>query len=180
MHVFSLAQCVGYVAFVFGIAAFLQKDDRRLKIFIGIECLVYATHFWLLGSMPSAFSALVSFVRSMLSLKTRSRIVVAVIICVNIVFGIFYVKNWVGWLPIASSCFATVAFFMMQGIAMRLVLLVCTLLWLANNILCGSIGGTLLETSIAIANGSTIARLLAEARSTAKGEGIWALLRKAS
>jgi hypothetical protein len=42
---------------------------------------------------------------------------------------------------------------------MRAVLLVCTLLWLANNILSGSIGGTLLESVIALANISTIIRL---------------------
>jgi hypothetical protein len=28
---FSPAQCVGYVAFVLGVTAFLQKDDRRFK-----------------------------------------------------------------------------------------------------------------------------------------------------
>jgi hypothetical protein len=43
---------------------------------------------------------------------------------------------------------------------MRLLLLMCTLLWLANNILSGSIGGTLLECVIATANITTMIRLL--------------------
>ena len=65
-----------------------------------------------------------------------------------------------GWLPIISSCTATVAIFYWSGVRLRLALLVCTLLWLANNIISHSIGGTVLETFIAIANISTIVGML--------------------
>jgi hypothetical protein len=43
---------------------------------------------------------------------------------------------------------------------MRLVLLMSTFLWLANNILSGSIGGTALEATIATVNVVTMTRLL--------------------
>lgn len=43
---------------------------------------------------------------------------------------------------------------------MRGVLLLSTLLWLANNFLAGSVGGTLLELVIGAANGSTCYRIL--------------------
>jgi hypothetical protein len=52
--------------------------------------------------------------------------------------------------------------FLMRGVRMRLMLLVSTSLWLTNNILSGSIGGTLLETTIATINIITITRLLKE------------------
>jgi hypothetical protein len=29
---FAPAQCVGYIAFVLGVASFTQHDDRRLKL----------------------------------------------------------------------------------------------------------------------------------------------------
>ena len=47
---------------------------------------------------------------------------------------------------------------------MRLLLLVTTLCWLANNILSGSIGGTLLEAIIALVNGATMLRLWRQGR----------------
>ena len=47
---------------------------------------------------------------------------------------------------------------------MRGVLLVCTLLWLVNNVLSGSVGGTVLEALIAMINLSTVARLVLEGR----------------
>jgi uncharacterized membrane protein len=49
---------------------------------------------------------------------------------------------------------------------MRIVLFVCTLLWLVNNALSLSIGGTVLEAIIAAVNLWTIIRMIIEKRST--------------
>jgi hypothetical protein len=160
MELFSVAQCVGYVAFALGVTAFFQKIDHRLKFFNASECLAYAVHFMLLGNYPGAASALISSVRSFLAIKIRSPLLAAVIIGLNIVVGLTLAKSWVGWFPVGASSIATLAVFTMRGVPMRLALLVSTFLWLANNIICGSIGGTLLETIIAIVNGSTMFRIL--------------------
>ena len=50
---FSLAQCTGYIAFVLGVGCFLQKEDRRFKLFMAGECLAYIVHFASLGN-PTA------------------------------------------------------------------------------------------------------------------------------
>jgi hypothetical protein len=162
MQYFSVAQCLGYVAFVLGVAAFLQKDDRRLKLLIACESLVYAMHFALLGNPPAAASALVSSVRTVLSLRTRSLIVAAVIVGVNLAVGVLFARSGAGWLPVVASAAATVAVFVLQGIRLRFVLLGCTALWLVNNVICRSVGGVLLESTIAVASISTIIRLFAE------------------
>ena len=157
---FSPAQCIGYLAFVLGVTAFLQKSDRRLKGFNAVQGLAYAAHFLLLGSFPASASSLISAFRSFLALRTRSLWVAALVIVVNVAAGAVLVRGGTGWLTVIASCLATLAVFMLQGIPMRLVLLACTFLWLANNILCGSIGGTLLEATIAVINISTMIRLL--------------------
>jgi hypothetical protein len=72
--------------------------------------------------------------------------------------------NVLGWLPIIAFCIATVAVFFLQGVTMRLCFLSSTLLWLVNNIASGSIGGTLLEATIAVVNVSTILRMQRDAR----------------
>lgn len=157
---FSPAQCVGYIAFILGVTAFLQKNDRRLKGFNAIQGIAYAVHFLLLGSFPASASSLISAVRSFLALRTRSLWVAALVIGVNVAAGAVLVRSAAGWLTVIASCLATLAVFLLQGIPMRLVLLACTFLWLINNILCGSIGGTMLESTIAIINISTMIRLL--------------------
>jgi hypothetical protein len=96
-------------------------------------------------------------------LKKRSPWVAFVIIAINLLAGFATAKTGLRWLPVISSCAATVAVFFMQGIPLRLVLLFCTFCWLANNILSGSIGGTMLEVVIVIVNVSTMIRMLAPA-----------------
>ena len=159
MHYYSFPQCVGYVAFILGVTAFLQKNDRRLKVFVAGESFAYVAHFVLLGNFPASASAFVSGTRSLLSLKSRSPYLAGAIVAVNLGFGIVLAKTPLGWLPVIASSVGTLAVFLMQGIPMRVALFVATLLWLANNIISGSIGGTLLELVIATVNIWTMTRL---------------------
>jgi hypothetical protein len=159
MHPFSPAQVVGYVALILGVTGFLQRDDRRLKLFVAGECFVYVVHFTLLGHPPAASSALVSGVRTLLSVRFRSGWLAAASIAINVGLAVALSTHGAGWLPVVSSCLGAVAVFTMQGIPMRLVLLASTSLWLANNVLSGSVGGTVLESLIAATSISTIIRM---------------------
>ena len=160
MALFSPAQVVGYIALALGITAFLQKSDDRLKLFNATQGLVYALHFVLLGNLPASTSALLSSLRSFLALRYRSWLLGAAIIGANVGLGAVFVRHTAGWLPVVGSSIATIAIFTMRGVPFRSVLLASTLLWLANNILTGSIGGTLLELANAAVNISTIIRMV--------------------
>lgn len=159
MHIFSPAQVVGYLALVLGVTAFLQKSDQRLKFFNATQSLVYALHFVLLGHLPACASSLVSSLRSFLALRSQSMWLGAVMIAANLGLGVAFVTSWAGWLPVIGSCIATFAIFTMRGIPFRIVLLTSTLFWLANNIITGSIGGTVLELANVTINISTMIRM---------------------
>ena len=159
MHFFAPAQLVGYLALALGITAFLQKHDDRLKFFNATQGLVYALHFVLLGNLPACSSALLSSVRSFLALRYRSPLLGAVIVAANLALGAVFAGSKTGWLPVIASTIATIAIFTMRGIPFRCVLLASTLLWLANNVLTGSIGGTILELANVVINISTMLRL---------------------
>lgn len=156
---FSLAQLTGYVAFAVGVYSFLQKDDRRLKATIGAQAFSYAVHFLLLGSSAAAAASLVTSVRAVLSLYTRSSWVAVAILAANVTLGFVTAESAVGWLPVLASCAGTAAFFWFEGIPMRLILLGATACWLTNNLILGSIGGTLLELFLAAVNAWTCYRL---------------------
>ena len=155
----SPAQLFGYVAFVLGVASFLQKNDRRFKWFMAGECLAYVVHFLLLGIPTAAASSGVSLVRSLLSLYTRSAWVAFAVVLVNLALGYGLATQWWNWLPLMASCIGTLALFLLHGIRMRLVMLIGTLLWIVNNVLSGSIGGTALELTILAVNCTTIWRM---------------------
>ncbi|WP_338768210.1 YgjV family protein [Massilia sp. METH4] len=156
---FSPAQCVGYIAFVLGVGSFLQTDDRRFKLFMAGECLAYVVHFALLGNHTAVASSTMSLLRSLLALRTRSVWVALAVVAINICLGLYLVKQPSDWLPLGASCLGTLALFLLQGIPMRLVMLVGTIFWIANNVISGSIGGTALEVVIAVVNIVTITRM---------------------
>lgn len=155
----SPAQLFGYLAFALGMACFLQTDDRRFKIFMALECLSYVVHFALLGQPTAVASSLVSLGRSVAAIRSRSPWVAGFFIALSLGLGAWLQTGWLSLLPIAASCIGTTALFFLHGVRMRLLMLVGTLLWLANNLLVGSIGGSLLEATIAVTNGWTIWRL---------------------
>ena len=166
---FSPAQCVGYIAFVLGVASFMQKDDRRFKMFMAAECLAYIIHFALLGNPTAVASSTMSLLRSVLALYTRSRWVAAGVVAMNVVLGLSLATRMTDWLPLAASCVGTLALFLLRGIPMRLMMLGGTFLWIANNVIAGSIGGTALEIVIALVNGTTIWRMTRVAPPVAAG-----------
>jgi len=167
----SPAQLVGYVAFVLGGTAFLQRDDRRLKVFLAAECAAYVVHFFLLGNPTAAASSAVSGCRTLITIWSRSRRLALLFMASYLVIGATLANSLAAWLPVVGSCLATWGMFRMHGIRMRLVMLVSTSMWLTNNILSGSVGGTLLEALIATANITTIVRMVRMVRLASEDAG---------
>lgn len=161
---FSPAQCVGYVAFVLGVSSFLQRDDRRFKQFMAAECLAYIVHFSLLGNPTAVASSTMSLLRSVLALRTRSVWVAVVIVAANLAFGLALATRPSDWLPLSASCLGTFALFLLRGVPMRLVMLCGTGLWIANNLIVGSVGGSALEIVIACVNIRTTWLMARDAR----------------
>jgi hypothetical protein len=161
---FSPAQWVGYAAFVLGVSSFMQKDDRRFKGFMAAECLAYIVHFALLGRPTAVASSTMSLLRSVLALYTRSRWVAFCVIAANLALGLSLATRPSDWLPLGASCIGTLALFLMEGVRMRAMMLCGTGLWIVNNVIAGSIGGTALELVIAAVNILTIRRMRRDAR----------------
>jgi hypothetical protein len=156
----SPAQLTGYVALVLGVTAFLQRDDRRLKLIISAECVAYVVHFGLLGNPAAAASALVSTGRNLLSVWWQSAWLAAATVGANVALALALRTTGTGWIPVVGSCLGAIAVFLFRGVPMRLVLLSSTALWLLNAILSGSVGGTVLEALIATASITTIVRMV--------------------
>ncbi|WP_395344883.1 YgjV family protein [Ningiella sp. W23] len=156
---FDLAQAVGMVSFILGIVCFYQKDDRRLKISMVLMNVNHAIHFAMLSATTACVGALLAVVRTGISLKTSSRRVAYVFIFITLLWGASLADEWVDMLPILGSCIGTYALFCLKGIAMRVAFLFGAMCWLANNLLIGSIGTSLLEFTLIVVNISTIFRI---------------------
>ncbi|WP_428804039.1 YgjV family protein [Vibrio kyushuensis] len=166
MEYLNLAQVLGYVSFVLGVSAFYQKDDKKLKIIMVIFNLNHMLHYLLLGSIVSVLSALLSTLRTAAAIYVSSKKVAAVFIFISLVSGVWLSNSiWELW-PILGTIIGTYSVFVLKGIQMRIGFLIGATCWLTNNILVGSIGGTLLEVTLISVNLMTIFRLLREQRQT--------------
>jgi hypothetical protein len=170
MHPLSPAQLLGYLALVLGVSGFLQRDDRRLKLLVSAECFVLVAHFALLGRPPAATSALVSGFRTGLSAWYRSAWLAAASVAATVGLALAVGTTGAGWIPVFGSSLGGIALFTLRGIPMRLMVLTSTCCWLVNNVLAGSIGGTVLESLIATASVTTIVRMALAARADAAAE----------
>ncbi len=153
------AQWLGFLSFALGISTFYQKDDRKLKLVMLIFNLNHTIHYFLLGSLVSALSALLSFCRTATAIRTSSKYATIFFVIAGVVLGARVVESWLDLLPIVGTTIGTIAVFSLQGIRMRLAFLVGGICWLINNIIVGSIGGTLLEACLVSVNLLTIYRL---------------------
>ncbi|MDG2595120.1 YgjV family protein [Vibrio parahaemolyticus] len=153
------AQALGFISFGLGFSVFYQKNDRHLKILMLIFNLNHLLHFLLLGSMVSALSALLSALRTTTAIFVSSKRVAAVFIVISLVSGFWVAEQWRDLWPIIGTVIGTYSVFCLSGIRMRIGFLLGASCWLTNNILVGSIGGTLLEITVIVMNLLTIYRL---------------------
>lgn len=156
-----LAQALGLLSYLLGVLCFYQKDDRKLKIIMVVMNINNAIHFTLLGAPSAAVGSSVSAVRTWLAVYISSRYLAVVFISITLVAGAYCSDSIQDIFPILGTCIGTFAIFCLKGIKMRIAFLCGALCWLTNNILVGSIGGTLLELTLLTVNATTIRRLLA-------------------
>lgn len=154
-----IAQALGFVSFGLGVLCFYQKDDRRLKIIMIIMSLNNTVHFALLGAPTASFGAALSMARAWLALHTSSLWAALAFIGLTLVIGAQMADRLVDWLPIVATSIGTYALFCLKGIKLRMAFLCGAMCWLANNIIVGSIGGTLLEITLLAVNLNTIRRI---------------------
>ena len=166
MFELNLAQFFGMISFTLGVLCFYQRDDKRLKMMMRLLQLNNVLHFGLLGAWTASLSALIAVGRTGLALRTRSRRLAYLFIVLGVVLGFLVGDRWTDIFPILGTCMGTYALFCLSGIAMRLAFLLGACFWLTNNIIVGSLGGTLLEATLIAVNLNTIRRLYRARRLT--------------
>ncbi len=161
---FSVAQMFGHVTFLLGMVTFSRKSDTHFKKWLTAQNLLYATHFYLMGNPAAMAGALLSAARNVLSMKTRALWLAFLLLSLNVALGFVFVHSLWNVLPLLATAVATLSMFRLEGMRLRCGMLVATLLWLVNNLHTGSIGGTVMETTIALVSVVTIFRLWRDAR----------------
>lgn len=154
----------GHATLVLSLVTFSRKHDGHFKAWLTGQNLLYAIHFFLMGNPAGTAGSMLSAARNVLSFRTRSMTLALILLAINAALGFWVVE--VAWnvIPLIATAIATISMFRFQGVRLRFGVLCATLLWLVNNILTGSISGTVMESVIAVMSSITIYRLYRDSR----------------
>ncbi|PSU46366.1 hypothetical protein C9J12_18980 [Photobacterium frigidiphilum] len=152
-------QTIGIVAFLIGATAFLHQDGHKFRLHLTVFQIVLCSHFILMGAVTAAVGCGISALRSYASTRTQSSPVMWFFIGLLWVMGLPNVEYSYEILTIFGASVATWSLFKAQGIHMRLLILFNSFCWLTNNLLLGSIGGTMMEATFIIVNAVTIYKM---------------------
>ncbi|ANI30205.1 membrane protein [Yersinia entomophaga] len=158
MTFYWFAQAVGVLAFFVGITMFFNRDERRFKLQLSAYSAIIGGHFFLMGASAAGSSALLNALRTLISTKTRSSIVMVVFIILTLTLGLWRMHHVVELLPIIGTVASTWALFRTHGLTTRCIMWCSTACWVIHNIWLGSIGGSLIEGSFLLINGFNIIR----------------------
>ena len=140
-----LAQALGIVAFAISLVGYLSPCDRRLKIMMTTGIGLLALQFVLFGSWLVASSLLVNSGRTWLSIHRKGLRWFVPVAAVQLALGLALAKQPFDALPIAGSIVGSFGLLCLQGIGLRVAMLITTALWFGNNVIWWSIGGMMLD-----------------------------------
>lgn len=156
-----LYQSIGIIGFACGCYAFAEKDSRKFKLKLGVFNSVMIIHFVLMGAYTSAGVIFVAALRTFISTYTKSTAVMLTCMTAIVFAGAYTLSSHSEILTIVGAVIGTYALFKLDGVVMRVCILVNSLCWFINNLLLGSIGGIAAELIFIVINITTIFRLLA-------------------
>ena len=140
-----LAQALGVVAFLASLIGYLSPHDRRLKVMMTAGIGLLAIQFVLFGSWLVAVSLLVNASRTWLSIHRKGLRWFIPVAAIQLALGLALAKQPFDALPILGSIVGSYGLLCLQGIGLRVAMLITTALWFGNNIIWWSIGGMLLD-----------------------------------
>lgn len=153
-------QFFGLVALVLCLVAFSSKHDDRLLVILISANVAFALQFVFFQSWTAAALTVLVIVRIVLARRyLGSQRVMAGVLAASGIAAALTWQSWVDVLPLTAMVLGTVGMFLLRGISMRVFLGLAALAWMLNNLLIGTIGGTLAEALIVVTNIITIIRL---------------------
>ncbi len=156
-----IGQIIGFIAFTLGLIATLNKCDKKMKNIHWISLIFWVIHYFLIWLYTAVAADFIWALRNFLSVKYKwnIKVIISIIILYLISLIITY-KDLYSLLPIISWILVTFAFFKLEWIKMRLVLIFCWSMWLIYTYIWHSIWWLTIEVFLMSANIITITRLL--------------------
>ena len=155
-----LGQVFSLIGLGLCLAGFSSKRDDRLLVLLISANVAFAIHFVLFESWTAAALTVLVVVRIFLARKYPGNLKVMFgLLVLSVIAAALTWRTMVDVFPLLAMTLATLGMFLCRGIPLRIMLGLAAFAWMMNNILIGSIGGTITEGLILVTNVITIFRI---------------------
>lgn len=135
-----IIQGIGFIGALFIIYAFSISDDRKLINFSALGSFLFSVHYLMLGSELTALLVFIGSLRIFITQFYKSKKLMWFFIALSAAPVTLVTESWQVIVP-AASVLATYVYFSFNGIKMRTGLILCTSLFLINDLILGSWSG---------------------------------------
>ncbi len=112
------------------VSAFLQRNDSNVVKILLIANIFWICHFYFMWIYTWLAISSLGFFRLVLSMKYKKNIKLYYVFLILIIWlGTLTYENPISLLPMVSSALSTYWFFFLEGVKLRLVLLLCSSFW---------------------------------------------------
>lgn len=144
-------QGIGFIGYVIGLWAGLQKKDDRLFLGFSVAFLFFTAHHWLLNNQMAAASALLIGIRMYLNRSLNGLIIAVPFSIAACILAYFTYQDFYSLMPLTAVLVATIGTAYTKGIKLRYILMCCCLCWLIHDTAKGSYAGTVQDlTNISV------------------------------
>lgn len=152
MSAFLLSQLLVAIAFCFDVASMQLRKKNQVLACLSIACVLLAWHFYLIDAHTAALAFVISAMRFMVSVFTRSLWAMAFFMGLIVAATLYSYAGVLSLMVATSSLLSTWAAFRASDRHFRLVLLVCASILIVHNVLAGTPAAVVLELFFVASN----------------------------
>ena len=144
MYIFG--QALGIIGFLVSIYSFLQKDDKKMKCYLGHSSVLVSIGYYMIGAWTGSISMLISAARNYAAaFGAKNTKLYVLFLVITVICGVYTYEKPFDMLPVIGAMTATTALFMFHGVMMRVLMVVACGLWLSYDVINWAIGPMMME-----------------------------------
>ncbi|MDD3793685.1 MAG: YgjV family protein [Candidatus Gracilibacteria bacterium] len=146
-----LGQIIGLIAFFVSIYNFLYCKNKRFIFFTMIASIFWGFHFLALGLLSAAYINIVDVLKNALALKyEKNKYMTLGFISIYVIISYFTYEGIISLIPLATAILSTILVFYVRGVYLNIGFLFVIVLWMIYNLIGGSIGGFMTDSTLMI------------------------------
>ena len=145
-------QMIGLLAFCLLVLSFYKKNTATILLYQTASNFIYFIHYFLLGGMTGAYISLLSMIRNIVFIQTKSKIIIPIFIILYLIVTLVFYENIYSLLPMIANSVYLIAITFNTRKHLLIGELISATLWFIYSLFVLSYSGMITELILMISN----------------------------